>query len=87
MPISPTTNLIFVINSGSSSLKFGVYSQGPTDELPLLAGSADGIGHDNGSLYIRSSSGESLLHSECVHESQANALTTVAKAMSTRLSA
>ena len=82
MPNPPqTTNLIFVINSGSSSLKFGVYSQGPTDELPLLTGSADGIGHHNGSLHIRSSSGESLLHSECIHESQANALATVAKAI------
>jgi acetate kinase len=75
------TNLIFVINSGSSSLKFGVYSQGPTDELPLLTGSADGIGHDNGSLHVRSSSGESLIKPECAHESQTNALASVAKSI------
>jgi acetate kinase len=81
MPISPTTNLIFVINSGSSSLKFGAYSQGPSDELPLLTGSAEGIGRDNGSLHIRSSSGESLVKRDCIHESQGNALATVAKAI------
>jgi acetate kinase len=82
MPTAPqATNLIFVINSGSSSLKFGVYSQGPTDELPLLTGSADGIGHDNGSLHVRSSSGESLIKRECAHESQTNALATVAKSI------
>ena len=51
-------DLIFVLNSGSSSLKFGVYHRGASDEEPLLTGSADGIGHSNGTLHIRSSDGK-----------------------------
>ncbi len=45
--------LILVLNSGSSSLKFGIYSRGASDEEPLLSGSADGIGRSNGELHIR----------------------------------
>jgi acetate kinase len=71
--------LIFVINSGSSSLKFGLYRRGATDEEPLLTGSADGIGHDDGSLHVRSSTGESLVQRECIHESQSHALDVVSK--------
>jgi acetate kinase len=71
--------LIFVINSGSSSLKFGLYRHGATDEEPLLTGSADGIGHDDGSLHVRSSTGESLVQRECIHESQSHALDVVSK--------
>jgi len=40
-------DLILALNSGSSSLKFGVYYRGANDEEPLLTGSADGIGHSN----------------------------------------
>jgi acetate kinase len=71
--------LIFVINSGSSSLKFGLYRRGATDEEPLLTGSADGIGLDDGSLHVRSSTGESLVQRECIHESQSHALDVVSK--------
>jgi acetate kinase len=77
----PTSDLIFVINSGSSSLKFGVYTRGANDEEPLLTGSADGIGHANGSLRIRSATGESLLQRDRVLESQGHALTAVAEAI------
>ena len=57
---------ILVLNSGSSSLKFGVYRPAATelgvrDEQPLLTGSADGIGRDNGSLQIHSSDGKVAL--------------------------
>ncbi len=76
-------HLVLVLNSGSSSLKFGVYFRGTNDddEVPLLTGSAEGIGHDNGSLHIRSSDGKSLLARECVHESQSHALDVLAKAI------
>jgi acetate kinase len=72
-------DLIFVINSGSSSLKFGVYSRGANDEEALLTGSANGIGQSNGSLRMLSSTGEALVKRESIHESQGNALATVAK--------
>ena len=67
-------DLILVLNSGSSSLKFGIYYRGATDEEPLLTGAADGIGHNNGTLHIRSADGTSLARRECIHESQSHAL-------------
>jgi acetate kinase len=72
---------ILVLNSGSSSLKFGIYRPGATDEEPLLTGSAEGIGRDNGSLHIRSADGKPLLQSDCIHESQSDALSTLATAI------
>ena len=72
-------DLIFVLNSGSSSLKFGVYHRGASDEEALLTGSADGVGHSNGTLHIRSSAGKVLVRREGILESQSNALATVAE--------
>jgi acetate kinase len=72
---------ILALNSGSSSLKFGIYRPGATDEQPLLTGSADGIGRDNGSLHIRSSDGKPLVQRDCVHESQSDALNALAAAI------
>jgi acetate kinase len=74
-------DLILVLNSGSSSLKFGVYYRGANDEEPLLTGSAAGIGRDNGTLHIRSSSGERLLQRDAILESQVDALAAVAAAI------
>ena len=77
---------ILALNSGSSSLKFGIYQRGATelgvtDERPLLTGSADGIGRDSGSLRILSSDGKPLVERDCVHESQSDALNTLAGAI------
>jgi len=73
---------ILVLNSGSSSLKFGVYRPSATDEEPSLTGSAEGIGRDNGSFRIRSSNGTPLVQSDGLHESQSDALSTLAAAIS-----
>jgi acetate kinase len=70
--------LILALNSGSSSLKFGVFTRGHGDEEPVLTGSATGIGGDDGSLHIRSSDGSTLLQNDRIHESQTDALNTVA---------
>ena len=74
-------DLILVLNSGSSSLKFGFYFRGANDEEPLLTGSAAGIGRDNGTLHIRSSSGERLLQRDGILESQIDALAAIAAAI------
>src|SRR6202795_1882697 len=74
-------DLILVLNSGSSSLKFGVYFRGANDEEPLFTGSAADIGRDNGTLHIRSSSGERLLHRDGILESQIDALAAIAAAI------
>jgi acetate kinase len=75
---------ILVLNSGSSSLKFGVYIRShdsTNDEEPLLTGSAQGIGHSNGTLDIRSADGQSLSHLTAVQESQGHALRALISAM------
>jgi acetate kinase len=74
-------DLILVLNSGSSSLKFGIYFRGANDEEALLTGSADGIGHSNGTLHIRSSDGKFLVQRDCIHESQVHALKLLATAI------
>jgi acetate kinase len=68
------SELILVLNSGSSSLKFGVYYRGASDEQALLSGSADGIGRSNGTLHIRAADGTTLVQRESIHESQSHAL-------------
>jgi acetate kinase len=73
--------IILVLNSGSSSLKFGTYCRGASDEEPLLTGSADGIGRGNGTLHIRGADGTSLVHHDRVHESQSDALGALATAI------
>ncbi len=76
--------LIFVINSGSSSLKFGVYrqcAQNPNahdqdsqDQDVLLTASADNIGNTSGTLKVRSGAGETLAEQRGILESQPQAL-------------
>jgi acetate kinase len=73
--------LILALNSGSSSLKFGIYRPGTTDEEMLLTGSAEGIGRANGTLHIRASDGTSLVQRELIHESQSDALGALSAAM------
>jgi len=73
--------IILVLNSGSSSLKFGIYRPGESDEEPMLTGSAEGVGRDDGSLHILSSDGTSLSQRECIHESQSEALNALAAAI------
>ena len=73
--------LILALNSGSSSLKFGMYCRGAIDEEPLLTGAAEGIGHKNGKLHIRSSDGKMLLARETIQESQRMALAALVEAV------
>jgi len=74
-------DLVLALNSGSSSLKFGIYYRGALDEEPLLTGSAEGIGHSNGRLHIRSSDGKTLILREGILESQSDALSALGAAV------
>src|SRR2546423_3021718 len=76
-----TDDLILVLNSGSSSLKFGIYRRGEKDEEPVLTGSADGIGRRNGTFHIRSSDGNLLVQRGSILESQGDALSTLSAAI------
>lgn len=88
MPVPETTTKpILVLNSGSSSLKFGVFSPAADsrNEDLLLEGSAEGIGRDSGSLQIRSADGQALLSEDHLSQSQPEALHTIASALAQHL--
>jgi acetate kinase len=69
---------ILVLNSGSSSLKFGVFMTRDGDEHAWLSGSAKGIGRENGTLSIRSDDGAIDIAQDHLMESQHDALQRVA---------
>lgn len=72
---------ILVLNSGSSSLKFGLFRHAGDDEALLLEGSAEGIGRDDGSLRIKAPDGSVLLQQDHVLESQTDALQKLAQVL------
>ncbi|TDY21779.1 acetate kinase [Paraburkholderia sp. BL6665CI2N2] len=72
---------ILVLNSGSSSLKFGLFRHAGGDESLLLEGSAEGIGRDDGSLRIKAPDGRVLVEQERVLESQIDALQRLAQVL------
>jgi acetate kinase len=76
-----------VLNSGSSSLKFGVYQRGRNDEEALLTGSAEGIGQQGGKLKIYSPLGKPLTERAGNHETQDQALGVVSAAIREHLEA
>lgn len=72
---------ILAINSGSSSLKFGLFIERDGDEHALVQGNADAIGSDSGSLKITDEHGKSI-HEEHQHfASQKEALAQIAKTL------
>jgi acetate kinase len=95
--MSDTANVqtILVLNSGSSSLKFGLFkaaqddqgdqpdrgARGASDETLLLEGSAEGIGRPDGRLQIKSGDGNVLLQSAHVMQSQTDALRKLAEVL------
>jgi acetate kinase len=69
----PDTSIL-VINTGSSSLKFGLYGV-VGDEVELsLEGLADGIGRDGGKLELKDAGGHVLRSEDCKLATQGNAL-------------
>jgi len=72
---------ILVLNSGSSSLKFGLFRLAGGDETLLLEGSAEGIGRGDGSLRIKAPDGRLLLQREHELESQTDALQKLAQVL------
>lgn len=52
--------IILTINTGSSSLKLGIYKATATEPELLFDGLADGIGHDQGKLELKDGAGKSL---------------------------
>jgi acetate kinase len=65
---------ILVLNSGSSSLKFGLFSPSADDETLLLEGAAEGIGRTDGRLRIKAADGRVLFQQDHKLDSQTEAL-------------
>jgi acetate kinase len=74
MADNPINVPILVINTGSSSLKFGLYTRQAGEERPLLDGLADGIGRASGKLQLKDSNGRTLRSEDLKSASQADAL-------------
>jgi acetate kinase len=72
-------NTILVINSGSSSLKFGLFVNHNGDEHPIARGNADAIGADNGKLEIVDEQGNSVFKETQHLDSHKTAFNQIAK--------
>ena len=70
---------ILVINSGSSSLKFGLYVQRDDEEQAMLDGLADGIGRDSGKLELKDAQGRTLRSESVRFASEDEALSHAAR--------
>jgi acetate kinase len=77
--------VILAINSGSSSLKFGVFQRRDGDEQLLMEGNAENIGKPNGSVRIKSTDRGIDVHRDHAMASQGDALALLAEALHTHL--
>ena len=68
---------ILAVNSGSSTLKFGVYANEGGEERTLVKGNVDGIGKDSGKLEISNAEGTSLQSDQAPIASQQIALSRI----------
>ncbi|HEY2821447.1 MAG TPA: acetate/propionate family kinase [Candidatus Acidoferrum sp.] len=77
-----TTNAILVLNSGSSSLKFGVYSAATGDPRPTYRGEIEGIGGGEGKIWLKDSEGKTLEQESRAFPQQSDAAKAVAEKLS-----
>jgi acetate kinase len=74
---------ILTINSGSSSLKLGLYRADGSYDAPLLLyrGAIDAIGKAGAALTITDATGKTMHHEDASHESQSSAFTHAAQSI------
>jgi len=70
---------ILVVNTGSSSLKFGLYAERDGEEKVLLDGLADGIGQSSGTLEVKDGAGKTLRSENLGFASRHDALSHAAR--------
>lgn len=73
---------ILALNSGSSSLKFGLFTARGDQVRRLCSGAAEGIGSDSGSFWLRGTHGQTLLEEHRALSDQEESLCAVAQALS-----
>jgi acetate kinase len=69
-----TASPIFVLNSGSSSLKFGLFETAQNEVHPIATGSAEGIGSHRGKIQLKSADKKSLYDQPHAIDTQSHAL-------------
>ncbi|MGB7191120.1 MAG: acetate/propionate family kinase [Acidobacteriaceae bacterium] len=74
-------DLILAVNSGSSSLKFGLFAHRGDDESPLYQGEAENIGRPDSRLSITDAAQKSVLDEPCASTSQTAALKSILDAL------
>jgi acetate kinase len=74
-------NPILAVNSGSSTLKFGLFVEEGGEERALLKGAAEGIGKDTGKLEIFDGDGKTLRSETRKYASQKEAFSHVADSL------
>jgi acetate kinase len=75
---------ILALNSGSSSLKFGLYLVGPAQVDMLISGEAGAIGSENASFEVRDGRGETLYSEKAAIPTQSAALTLLGRLFAER---
>lgn len=73
--------LVLAVNSGSSSLKVGLYAEGEQNVTMLISGVADGVGHANGQLTLKDAQGATLLDQQYTLATQGEALAKILHAL------
>lgn len=74
-------DLILAVNSGSSSLKVGLFRKNNSDEQAILKGGAEGVGKSNGKLLITDAHGRLLLDESYTLPTQTHALGETVRAL------
>src|ERR1700756_658486 len=72
--MAASDGLVLAVNSGSSSLKFGLFTERDGDEAVVLRGGADGVGKPDGRLRVGDSAGKVLLDESYTLDTQTKAL-------------
>ncbi len=80
--ISTEEAVILALNSGSSSLKFGLYRVGPTRAEMLFSGEAGSIGDEKGDFHARDADGNTLLAEKATLPSYADVIARIASLLS-----
>jgi acetate kinase len=75
---------VLALNSGSSSLKFGLYRVRAESTDPVITGEAEAIGEKSGAFHAQDSQGHTLLHERAVLPSQQEAIARVARLLAER---
>jgi acetate kinase len=77
-----TANALFVLNSGSSSLKFGVFAERDGEVRASHRGAVEGIGAEQGKVWLRNGPGNSVWEQKRAIPNQKDAARVVAQKLS-----